>query len=269
MFAYPLGTCYYIPEGNEVPEERGEAAERSKEMRKSNSKEARRAVEKYVREFIDARLEDYNQADSLRPITSAFNIMRDEMRYQSDQTENGYPVCGVGLAKKHHDAGYYGYITADTPYWIAYLAVGAGCFDCSYYDQRRAVASWLDETPEEADRYSNEQVYRQYRHMFSKAFERLHERENTPHKVNTAEFIALYQQKNRGHFFDPDTLKFFGQTRRSFSVYAFELVTDSHDQQPHDCYAVYHTIKAPTGEKFPRVAYFDRVTLEQVFSANA
>lgn len=238
-------------------------------MRKSNSKEARRAVEKYVREYIDARLENYDQADSLRPIASAFEIMRDEMKWQSDNSTET-PIVGEGLAAEYRNAGQrYGYIAANSPYWTAYLAVCAGCFDCSYYDQRRAVASWLDETPEEADRYSNEQVYKQYRHMFSKAFDRLYEYENTPHKVSTAEFIALYQQKNGGHFFDPDTLKIFGQTRRSFSVYAFELVTDSHDQQQHDCYAVYHTIKAPTGEKFPRVAYFDRVTLEQVFPANA
>lgn len=235
-------------------------------MRKSNSKEARRAVEKYVLEALESRRDNYEDPDIMRPVSWAFGIMRDEMKWQSDNSTET-PVFGAGLAQKYRDAGrQYGYIAANTPYWVAYLAVSAGCFDCDYYDQRQAVASWLDETPEEAERYSNEDVYKRYRHMFSKAFERLYERENTPHKVSTAEFIDLYQRKNGGHFFDRETLKFFGQTRRSFSVWAFKQVTDITDQQPHDCYAVYHTIKAPTGERFQEVAYFDRVTLKEVFT---
>lgn len=146
-------------------------------MRKSNSKETRRAVEAYVLEELENRRDNYDDPDSLRPISWAFGIMRDEMSYQSDQTENGYPVHGIGLAKKYRDAGRYGFITADTPYWVAYLAVSAGCFDCDYYQQRAAVAQWMDETPEEAARYSNNEVFTKYRHMFAQAFERLYERE--------------------------------------------------------------------------------------------
>lgn len=146
-------------------------------MRRSNSKETRRAVEAYVLEELDNRRDNYDDPDSLRPISWAFGIMRDEMRYQSDQTESGYPIHGEGLAKKYHDAGRYGFITANTPYWVTYLAVSAGCFDCDYYQQRVAVAQWMDETPEEAARYSNDEVFTKYRHMFARAFERLYDRE--------------------------------------------------------------------------------------------
>lgn len=170
-------------------------------MRKSNSKETRRAVEAYVLEELDNRRDNYDDPDSLRPVSWAFGIMRDEMRYQSDQTETGYPIHGEGLAAKYRKAGHYGFITADTPYWVAYLAVSAGCFDCDYYAQRKAVAAWMDETPEEAARYSNEDVYKRYRHMFAQAFERLYERERAsmpatiaPTLTGAEEFHIVFQQ---------------------------------------------------------------------------
>lgn len=151
--------------------------EKGKTMRKSNSKETRRAVETYVLEELENRRDNYDDSDTMRPVSWAFGILRSEMRYQSDQTETGYPIHGEGLAAKYRKAGRYGFITADTPYWVMFLAVSAGCFDCDYYTQRQAVAAWMDETPEEAERYSNEDVYKRYRHMTAKAFERLYERE--------------------------------------------------------------------------------------------
>lgn len=170
-------------------------------MRKSNSRETRRAVEAYVLAELENRRDNYDSPDSIRPISWAFDIMRDEMRYQSDQTATGYPVHGIGLAEKYRKAGRYGFITADTPYWVAYLAVSAGCFDCDYCHQRAAVAQWLDETPEESERYDNEQVYARYRHMFASAFERLYERELAdmpatiaPALTGTEEFHIVFQQ---------------------------------------------------------------------------
>ncbi len=170
-------------------------------MRNSNSKETRRAVEAYVIEELENRRDNYDDPDTTRPVSWAFNIMRDEMRYQSDQTETGYPVYGIGLAAKRHKAGRYGFITADTPYWVMFLAVSAGCFDYDYYAQRQAVAAWMDETPEEAERYSNEDVYKRYRHMTAQAFERLYEREKAstpatiaPALTGTEEFHIVFQQ---------------------------------------------------------------------------
>lgn len=170
-------------------------------MRRSNSKETRRAVEAYVLEELDNRRDNYDDPDTMHPVSWAFGILRSEMRYQSDQTETGYPIHGEGLAAKYHKAGRYGFITADTPYWVMFLAVSAGCFDCDYYAQRKAVAAWMDETPEEAERYSNQDVYKRYRHMTAQAFERLYEREQSsmpatiaPALTGSEEFHIVFQQ---------------------------------------------------------------------------
>lgn len=231
-------------------------------MRRSNSKETRRAVEAYVLEELDNRRDNYDDPDTMRPISWAFGILRSEMRYQSDQTETGYPIHGEGLAAKHRKAGRYGFIEANTPYWVMYLAVSAGCFDCCYYTQRQAVAAWMDETPEEAERYSNEEVFTKYRHMTAQAFERLYERETTPHRIPTSEFRALYDERNGGHFFDRKTLKFFGQTMRDISVYGFELVTD-YDGIIHDCYRIESRGRIDS-YRFTHVHYFDRETFAEV-----
>ena len=233
-------------------------------MIKSNSREARRAIEASVIEWIDIVNDRMGYENLLRPVSAAFETLKDEMKYQSDEN-NGYPVVGVGLAEKYRKAGKLGYyVPAVSPYWVWYLACKAGEFDVCYSDQRACIAEWLQETPEESERYSNDEVLQHYCYLTSKAFERLYERENTPHKVKTSEFVSLYHKHNGGKFFDRKTLKFFGQTMRSFSVYAFELVTD-YKGNTHDCYSVYHTITSPDGQQFPKVAYFDRLTFDQVF----
>lgn len=145
-------------------------------MRKSNSKETRRAVEAYVLDYVSDINERMEQPDTLRPVSAAFDTLKDEMSYQSDYDGNR-AIMGAGIAAKYHKAGRYGFVAATTPYWVWWLACKAGEFAVSYHDQREAVREWLDQTPEEADRYSNDEAARMYCHMTAQAFERLYNKE--------------------------------------------------------------------------------------------
>ena len=233
-------------------------------MRKTNSKEARRAAEAYVMEEVRDVLERCDVTDTLRPVDEALKIMRNEMEYQS-QDRNGIAIVGKGIANMYRKSGrVYGYIAAVDPYNVWTLAASAGCFECYYDSARDRLAEWLDETPEESAQYSNDQVWNLYIHMSAQAFERLHHRENDPHTVRVSEFIALYDECNGGHFFDRATLKFWGQTRKSFDIEAFYMIED-HTGTVHDCYKVYSRINFE-GCKETHIHYFDRETLQEVFA---
>lgn len=231
-------------------------------MRKTNSKEARRAVEAYVMENVYDVLERCDVRKPMRPVDAAFQIMRDEMKYQTD-TRGGRSIIGVGIARKYREAGrMVSAAVASDPYNVWTLAANAGCFAC-YYDEARAlIVKWLDETPEEAARFSNEKVWDLYIHMGAQAFERLHDKDISPRKVDTAYFIDRYELLNGGHFFDRATLKFFGQTRRSFSVTENHIIKDA-DGNSRDVYRVFSR-GSIDGYKFSHVHYFDRKTLEEV-----
>lgn len=234
-------------------------------MRRSNSRETRRAVEAYVLDQIadiNARME---QEDTARPVSAALETLREEMSYQSDYDGNR-AILGAGLAEKYHRAGRHGFVAATSPYWVWHLAAKAGEFDVCYYDQRQHLAQWLDETPEEAGRYSDDDVIRLYIHLTAQAFERLYERETTPRRVSTADFARILQERQpESHFFDRETMRFFGQTRRDITVYAFELVT-AYDSAVHDCYRV-SSRGHIDGFEFAHVHYFDRETLEEITPA--
>jgi hypothetical protein len=233
-------------------------------MRRSNSKEARRAVEAYVLEEIEAVNERMEQEHTHRPVSAAFDTLKDEMSYQSDYADNR-AILGTGLAAKYRKAGRYGFVAATTPYWVWVLACKAGCFTIDYYSQRQLLAAWLDETPEEADKYSNDDVLRRYCHLTAQAFERLYDRENTPHRIPTSDFKAIYQERNGGHFFDRKTMRFFGQTMRDISVYGFEFVAD-YDGTTHDCYRV-ESRGNIDGYRFSHTHYFNRDTLAEIHPA--
>lgn len=241
-------------------------------MRRSNSKEARRAVEAYIMaelETVNERSEYEGIFNPLRPVSSAFKLLKDEMSFQSYYgPASDRPVMGEGLAAKYEAAGRHDHYTAAAPYRVMWLYAAIGELEAYTGPIYQRLAEWLDETTEEAARYTDTQAERQFYHMTAQAFERLYNRENTPHRILTAEFIRLYQEHNGGHYFDRDTLKHFGETRRSFTVEGFHLITDYHDKQ-RDCYAVFHTITAPTGERFPKVDYFDRETIARVFPKEA
>ena len=235
-------------------------------MRKTNSKEARRAVEAYVMEEVHGVLERCDMRKPIRPVDAAFNIMRDEMKYQTD-TRGGRSIIGEGIARKYREAGRtVNAAVASDPYNVWTLAAGAGCFAC-YYDEARAhVAEWLDETPEETARYSNEKVWDLYIHMGAQAFARLHDKDISPRKVDTAYFIQQYEYLNGGHFFDRATLKFFGQTRHSFDITENNVITD-HDGNKRNVYRVFSRGNID-GYRFSHVHYFDHETLEEVYKRN-
>jgi len=231
-------------------------------MRKTNCKETRRAVEAYVLEEVTDILDRCELVNPLRPIDAAFNVLRDEMEYQSDTRDN-VSIVGRGIANLYRKSErVHGYVPAVDPYNVWYLAVCAGEFVCYYDDARALVAEWLDETPEEATRYSNSDAWKLYAHLSASAFERLHKKENEPHNIKVSDFITLYNKRNKGHFFDRETLKFFGQTRKSFDIEAFHLIED-HAGVVHDCYKVFSRCNMD-GHKFTSVHYFDRVTLDEV-----
>lgn len=151
-------------------------------MRKSNCKETRRAVEAYVLEAIEpvnerARFDGTFDPD--RPVTSAFNVLMHELDYQSacDRHASKLEIMGAGVARDYERAGRYDHITADNPYRVWQLFALIGSVEVWTADQRAALASWLNQTPEEAKRYSADQVEAQFCHMSASAFERLYDRE--------------------------------------------------------------------------------------------
>ena len=150
-------------------------------MRKSNSKEARRAIEAYVLEEVETineRSEYDGKLNPARPVSSAFETICEEMDYQSAAAADQREIMGAGLAAKYEAAGRYNHIAATTPYWVWYLAASQGEF-FAYTEQARALLrDCLQETPEEAARYSDGQVWDLYRHLTASAFERLYQREN-------------------------------------------------------------------------------------------
>ena len=242
-------------------------------MRKSNSKEARRAVEAYILEEIETineRSEYDGKLNPARPVSSAYETIREEMSYQSYiGPASDRPVYGTGLAAKYDAAGRHDHYTAATPYRVMWLYAAIGELEAYTGPIYQRLREWLDETPEEAARYSDTEAERLFYHLTASAFERLYDRETTPHRIPTSEFKRIYQERNGGHYFDRDTLRHFGETMRSFTVEGFYLVTDQSDNRAHDCYAVFHTVVAPTGERFPKVDYFDRETLRSVFPKEA
>lgn len=236
-------------------------------MRKTNSKEARRAVEAYVMDEVRDILERFEVVKPMRPVDTAFGFLRDEMEYQRAE-HDGRDIVGRGIANMYRKSGrmYTNYITATDPYWVWYLAAASGCFAVYYDEMRDLLAGWLDETPEEAARYSNDKMCELYRHLTAKAFERLHDKDVNPRKVDTAYFIQQYGYLNGGHFFDRETLKFFGQTRRSFSITENHIIKD-YEGKDRDVYRVFGTGRID-GFKFSSVHWFDRKTFEEVTPAD-
>ena len=82
---------------------------------------------------------------------------------------------------------------------------------------------------------------------------------------NIDQLIREYYRMNpNGHYFDPDTLKFFGESRSTMRLLKDRvLITDSMDEQ-HECYVISKLSKNfPTGQR-RTYAYFDIITLEDI-----
>lgn len=239
-------------------------------MRNSNSKETRRAVEAYVLSVIENQTEEDAPATT-RPVARFFDMLKDWMKYE-DHKEADRLIVGAELAKEYRAAGRYnGYTAAVTPYWNWYLAVYKAAFEAYTDDVCNNLKLWLDETEEEVERYSCDQAWSLYSHLSAAAFERLYDRENTPHRIPTSEFKRILQEDSQEHhFFDRKVMKYHKQTMRDITVYGFFLITSKADGKEHDCYRV-ESMQASDPES-PRhlvTYYFDRETLKFVFPKEA
>lgn len=85
-------------------------------------------------------------------------------------------------------------------------------------------------------------------------------------KIRTAyDLINLYYRKNpSGHFFDADTLRFFGETRSSMRLLKTTETRMDALGRPHVCYVLSRLQKKhPDGPRRTR-AYFDTETLTDI-----
>jgi hypothetical protein len=82
---------------------------------------------------------------------------------------------------------------------------------------------------------------------------------------NIHSFIRDYYEKHpNGHYFDPDTLKFFGERLSDMRIYKAIEVKEDYQGTKHDCYVVSRLQrKHPNGPKRTLV-YFDVKTLEDI-----
>lgn len=244
-------------------------------MRNSNSRETRRAVEAYVLEELEAineRSEYDGKLNPARPVSSAFETIREEMDYQSYiGPASDRPVYGAGLAAKYDAAGRHDHYAAATPYRIMWLYAAIGNLEAYTGPIYQRLRDWLDETPEESDRYTDTEAERLFYHLTASAFERLYTRETEPRRIPTSEFKRILQDSDTDHhFFDRATMRYHRQTMRDITVTGFYLVTDMTDHKVHDCYKV-ESMQASSPED-PRhlvTYYFDRETLKNVFPKEA
>lgn len=232
-------------------------------MRKSNSKETRRAVEAYVLETIEDHT-DRDEPETARPVSRFYDILKGEMSFQSYRNGDR-EILGAGLAEKYHSAGRYGFVAATRPYWVWYLAVFQGEFIGYTGDAYDNIKSWLDETEEEAERYNADQAWHMYAHLTASAFERLYDRENTPHRIPASEFKRIMKERRpEDCFFSRESMRYHRQTMHDIDVSAFHLITD-HSGNVRDCYKV-ESMQSdyPEGPRHLAIYYYDRDTLQPV-----
>jgi len=81
-----------------------------------------------------------------------------------------------------------------------------------------------------------------------------------PHSLKRA-----HEAKHPGsHFFNPDTLRFFGETLSSMRLLKGHTVVKDMTGRNHECYVLVTTQKPPFGKRHRVYHYFDIETLEQI-----
>ena len=60
-----------------------------------------------------------------------------------------------------------------TDYQKGYNMAKGGCFACYYWNQRDALKEILEETEEEANRYSDDKVFETYCHLAGRVYEKV------------------------------------------------------------------------------------------------
>lgn len=82
-------------------------------------------------------------------------------------------------------------------------------------------------------------------------------------------FIEDHQRLNpKSHYFDADTLKFFGEIRSKMKI--LKTLTDITDYSgdTHKCYILSSLQKRPNGKTIRHYAYFDIDTLKEINQIN-
>ena len=83
--------------------------------------------------------------------------------------------------------------------------------------------------------------------------------------TNVRELICAYYQKHPdGHFFDRDTLKFFGETRSGMRLLKGTRIKRSASGDVHTCYCISARRRTWSGTLARAYHYFDVETLEDV-----
>ena len=80
--------------------------------------------------------------------------------------------------------------------------------------------------------------------------------------TNIHEFIRHYNKVNGGHFFDHDTLKFFGETRSSMRVYKGTYEITDICGNAHTCYKISTYQRKYPGGARRTYKYFDVATMD-------
>lgn len=84
--------------------------------------------------------------------------------------------------------------------------------------------------------------------------------------TNVNELKDAYQKKNpQGHFFDKDTLKFFGESMSSMRLLKGTQEITTLSGERHTCYVLSTLQRVPLVGKRRAYFYFDVDTLEDVY----
>lgn len=85
--------------------------------------------------------------------------------------------------------------------------------------------------------------------------------------TNVNELRDAYQKKNpQGHFFDKDTLKFFGESMSSMRLLKGTQEITTFSGEKHTCYVLSTLQRVPLVGKRRTYFYFDVDTLEDVYA---
>ena len=81
---------------------------------------------------------------------------------------------------------------------------------------------------------------------------------------NIHSFINDYNEKQHGHYFDRETLKFFGERLSDMRILKNIVVREDYQGKKHDCYVISRLQRNHPNGPRRTLAYFDIETLEEI-----
>lgn len=83
--------------------------------------------------------------------------------------------------------------------------------------------------------------------------------------MNIYEFIRMYRERNpRGHYFDRDTIRFFGERLSEMRILKGTTVVKDMSGNTHTCYTLSAKQRRPDGVIVRKHTYFDIETMEDI-----